>query len=203
MHKWKRRKDERPHEILLAALELFVRKGFAGTKIDDIAGAAKVSKGTVYLYYDSKEQLFKSMVHELMIPKISEVENYIEQYQGSQVDLLSFVIHKWWKTVIENGLVGVPKLIMSEANNFPDITRFYVKEVIHRIQAILVKILEKGISQLEFRKIDVVLTSRVILSSLVYFSMWDTSLKKYDHNELNVEDLIKQQVDIISNGIKT
>ena len=202
MHKWKRRKDHRPLEILLAALDLFVKNGFSATKINDIAAQANVSKGTVYLYYESKESLFKSMVYELMIPKISEVENYIEQYQGKQVDLLHFVIQKWWQTAKEEGLVGIPKLILSEANNFPDVAQFYVKEVIHRIQAILVNILESGYLQGEFRKVDKVLTSRVILSSLVYFSMWDTTLKKYDHGALNVEELIQQQVDIIINGIK-
>lgn len=202
MHKWKRRKEQRPHEIMLAALTLFVEKGFAATKIEDIARQANVSKGTVYLYYASKQNLFQSMVHELMIPKISEVEEYIASYKGSHVELLKIVALQWWQTVKTSGLTGVPRLIICEADKFPDLTRFYVKEVIHRIQNILVNIIKSGIRESEFRKINPVLSARAILSSLVYFSMWDISLKKYDQPDIDVEQLIKQQLDIVINGIK-
>ena len=201
MQKWQRRKDERPAEILDAALALFVSKGFVSTKIDDIAKMAGVSKGTVYIYYASKEILFKGMVHELMVPKINDVEDFIKAYQGSQLDLLKAVIRQWWQTVKSSGLTGVPKLIISEADNFPELTRFYVKEVIHRVQSILVKILNKGIDNNEFTKIEPILSARVIMSSLVYFSMWDTSLKKYDQSGLEVEDLIEQQIQQLVNGM--
>jgi len=201
MQKWQRRKDERPAEIMAAALALFVSKGFVSTKIDDIAKQAGVSKGTVYLYYASKEILFKDMVHTLMVPKINEVETYISTYQGSQLELLKVVIRQWWQTVKSSGLAGVPKLIISEADNFPDLSRFYVKEVIQRVQSILVKILRKGIEKNEFSKIEPALSARVIMSSLVYFSMWDTSLKKYDQKGLEVDDLIEQQIQLLENGL--
>lgn len=201
MQKWQRRKDERPAEILMAALSIFVSKGFVSTKIDEIADKAGVSKGTVYLYYASKEILFKEMVHELMVPRIKEVESYISSYQGSQGELLKVIIRQWWQTVKSSGLTGVPKLIISEADKFPDLTRFYVTEVIQRIQSILVKILNKGMENNEFNQIEPILSARVIMSSLVYFSMWDTSLKKYDQKGLNVEDLLEQQIKILVNGI--
>ncbi len=202
MQKWQRRKDKRPVEILTAALGLFVSNGFASTKIDDIAKQAKVSKGTVYLYFESKESLFKQMVHQIMVPKISEVEEYISTYQGSQVELLKLVIRRWWQTIKESGLTGVPKLIISEADKFPELTQYYMKEVIHRVQSILIRILKKGKKLNEFSDIEPVLCARVIMSSLVYFSMWDVSLKKYDHKDLNVEDLIEQQISILLGGIK-
>jgi len=201
MHKWKRRKDKRPLEIMQAAVDLFVSKGFASTKIDDIAKQAGVSKGTVYLYYSSKESLFKAMVHELMVPKINEVERYILSYDGKQQELLKIVILQWWQTVKSSGITGIPKLIISEADKFPELTKFYVKEVIHRIQTILVNIIHSGIDKQEFRKVNPLLTSRVIMSSLVYFSMWDTSLKKYDQSGLEVEDLIDEQIEMIFYGI--
>ena len=200
--KWQRRKDQRPLEILFAALNLFVSKGFASTRIEDIAKQANVSKGTVYLYFSSKEDLFKKMVHEVMVPKINEVEEYISSYQGSQSELLQQVIRHWWKTIKESGLIGVPKLIIAEADKFPDLTRFYMKEVIHRIQSILMNILDKGQKKKEFKAMDTVLTTRVIMSSLVYFSMWDISLKKYDKKNLNVDDLIEQQILLLLTGIK-
>lgn len=202
VQKWQRRKDERPLEIMTAALSLFVTNGFAHTKIDDIAAQAGVSKGTVYLYYASKEALFKEIVYELMLPKIEEVEGFISDFKGKQLDLLKLVIRHWWKTINDSGLTGVPKLIISEAHQFPDLTRFYVKEVISRIHSVVVNILEKGVKENEFSKIDTLLTARVIMSSLVYFSMWDISLKKYDRKGLTVNDMIEQQLLIIINGIK-
>ncbi len=201
MQKWQRRKDQRPMEILTAALGLFVRNGFAATKIADIAKQAKVSKGTVYLYFESKEALFKQMVHQIMVPKINEVEEYISSYQGSQVELLKLVIRRWWQTIKESGLTGVPKLIISEADKFPELTQYYMKEVIHRIQSILISILKKGKQLNEFSNIEPVLCARVIMASLVYFSMWEVSLKKYDHKNMYVEDLIEQQISILLSGI--
>ncbi len=201
MQKWQRRKDQRPMEILTAALGLFVSKGFASTKIEDIAKQAKVSKGTVYLYFESKEVLFKQMVHQIMVPKISEVEGYISTYNGSQVELLKLVIRQWWQTIKGSGLTGVPRLIIAEADKFPELTQYYMKEVIHRIQSILISILTKGKKLNEFSTIEPVLCARVIMSSLVYFSMWDVALKKYDYKNINVEDLIEQQISILLNGI--
>lgn len=202
MQKWQRRKDERPTEILDAALELFGTKGFVSTKIDDIAKQAGVSKGTVYLYYPSKETLFKEMVYVLMLPRIKEVELYISNYQGKQTELLILIINRWWQTIKSSGLTGIPKLIISEADKFPDLTKFYVKEVIHRIHTIVVNVLNNGVKQNEFKKMNTALTARVIMSSLVYFSMWETSLKKYDKKDLKVEDMIEQQIKLVLDGIK-
>jgi len=201
MLKWQRRKDDRPDEILAAALGLFVRKGFVSTTMDDIAKKAGVSKGTVYLYFPSKDSLFKTIVHELMVPKIAEVEVFIAAYEGSQSELLKLVISKWWATVNSSGLAGIPKLILTEADKFPALTKLYVKEVIHRIQIILVTIINTGIQSKEFRRTDPVLSARVIMSSLVYFSIWHITLKKYDQKDLTVENLIEQQIEIILNGI--
>jgi len=202
VQKWQRRKDERPTEILDAALELFGTKGFVSTKIDDIAKQAGVSKGTVYLYYPSKETLFKEMVYVLMLPRIKEVELYISNYQGKQTELLILIINRWWQTIKSSGLTGIPKLIISEADKFPDLTKFYVKEVIHRIHTIVVNVLNNGVKQNEFKKMNTALTARVIMSSLVYFSMWETSLKKYDKKDLKVEDMIEQQIKLVLDGIK-
>jgi len=201
MLKWQRRKDERPNEILAAALGLFVRKGFVSTTMDDIAKKAGVSKGTVYLYFPSKDSLFKNIVHELMVPKIAEVEVFIAAYEGSQSELLKLIISKWWATVNRSGLAGIPKLILTNADKFPALTKLYVKEVIHRIQTVLVTIIETGIELGEFRRTDPVLSARVIMSSLVYFSIWHITLRKYDQKNLTVENLIEQQIEIILNGI--
>src|ERR1700739_4507230 len=86
--RWERRKDARPQELLAAALDLFVERGYAATRLDDIATRAGVSKGTLYLYFTNKEDLFKAVVREHLLPVLGEFEQTIDQYQGHSCDLL-------------------------------------------------------------------------------------------------------------------
>ena len=86
--RWRRRKEERPAEILSAALKIFSVKGFAATRLDEVAKAAGVSKGTLYLYFESKEALFKAVVSEFVLPQIARAEEQAEDYQGSIKELI-------------------------------------------------------------------------------------------------------------------
>ena len=90
--RWTRRKDARPEEISAAALDLFVERGYAGTRLDDVAARAGVSKGTVYLYFASKEDLFKAVVREGLVSPLTEFRSSVlEQYRGSTFELTDVV----------------------------------------------------------------------------------------------------------------
>src|ERR1700741_4310120 len=91
--RWERRKDARPQELLAAALDLFVERGFASTRLEDVARRAGVSKGTLYLYYENKEELFKAVVRNSIVPAIGEAEVSIAESDDHSADLLRFVIH--------------------------------------------------------------------------------------------------------------
>jgi AcrR family transcriptional regulator len=80
--RWERRKEARPQELLAAARDLFVERGYAATRLDDVAARAEVSKGTLYLYFTNKEELFKAVVHENVVPLLGEAESIIEAYEG-------------------------------------------------------------------------------------------------------------------------
>ena len=95
--RWQRRKAERPGEIIDAALELFVAKGFMATRLDEVAKLAGVSKGTVYLYFDNKEALFKAVVETLVVPEIERTEQQIQAFDGSASELISQLVKQWWK----------------------------------------------------------------------------------------------------------
>src|SRR4249920_3188746 len=90
--RWERRKDARPGELASAALELFVERGFAATRLDDVAKRAGVSKGTLYLYFDSKDDLFKAVVREGIVSRIVEFEDRMRAYQGSSADLMRLLV---------------------------------------------------------------------------------------------------------------
>jgi len=120
--RWKRRKDARPGEIVAAALEVFGERGFAATKLADVARRAGVTKGTVYLYFDSKEALFKAVVRETIVPVIAQGEALAQSFTGSARELLERLVREYWRLVGETAVAGIPKLMMAEAATFPELT---------------------------------------------------------------------------------
>jgi AcrR family transcriptional regulator len=131
-HTRQRRKEARPAELTAAALELFVEKGFVGTRLDDVAARAGVSKGTLYLYFDSKEALFKAVIREGILPILDEGAGMVDNFTGSSADLLRGLILEWWKRIGSTSLGGVPKLMISESGNFPELANYYHDTVITR-----------------------------------------------------------------------
>ena len=117
--RWERRKDARPAELLASALELFVEKGYAGTRLDDVAHRAGVSKGTLYLYFENKEDLFKAVVRESVVERISETADQIDRFEGPSDALLERVVRRWWTEYVDKTAGGISKLIMAESSNFP------------------------------------------------------------------------------------
>src|SRR5271165_762276 len=96
LRRWARRKEERPKELLAAALELFFEHGFAATRLEDVATRAGVSKGTLYCYFPSKNELFEAVVRENMPPCLSDVEAVIERFKGDSVSLFRTIMFEWW-----------------------------------------------------------------------------------------------------------
>ena len=129
-----RRKEARPQELLDAALDLFVEKGFAATRSEEVAARAGVSKGTLYLYYPSKEELLKEVIRQNVVNQIAEgVEHRPRTSRAAPSELLAQVLRLWWERVGETRASGILKLMMSEVRNFPEIAQFYVDEVIEPV----------------------------------------------------------------------
>ena len=119
-----RRPEDRAPEITRAALDLFVSKGFAATKLEDVAKAAGVSKGLPYLYFKSKEELFKAVIVEAIGEPLMLATEFVDNFDGPTEELLRALIGKF-REFAESPLGGVIKLILAEAGNFPDVARFY------------------------------------------------------------------------------
>ncbi len=125
-----RRKEARPGELLEAALALFVEKGYAATRVEEVAARAGVSKGTLFLYFPSKEELFKAVVRENAGRHLQDAFREVEAYTGSSAELLHEFIRRWWTQYGGTPAAGLTKLIMSEAANFPDLAQYYQDEVV-------------------------------------------------------------------------
>lgn len=174
--RWERRKGARPGELLDAALDLFVEKGYAATRLDDVAARAGVSKGTLYLYYASKEDLFKAVVRQNIVPLIEAFERDVASSNATSAELLGDFFRRWWSSFGATRLPGIAKLVVGEAGNFPELARFFQQEVVLRNAMLLRSIVERGIRQREFRQIDVDACIHLWMSPMVMRAIWEHSI---------------------------
>ncbi len=199
--RWRRRKEARPGEILEAALDLFAEKGFAATKLTEVAKRAGVSKGTVYLYFESKEALFQALVKEVVLPHIEQSEHTVDEYEGATADLMFGLMQFWLDNVIHTKVCGIPKLIIAEAKNFPDIARFYVDNVVARGTALVERILQRGVDRGEFAVKDVSHSARAVMAPMIFAAIWEQSLAPFDDRPYDVNKYLQAHLNIILHGL--
>lgn len=199
-HRWQRRKEERPAEIIDAALEVFVEHGYAASRIDDIARKAGISKGSLYRYFDSKADLFKEMVIQVVVPELEKAESTVNEYQGEMAPLITSMVQQWWQTVGETRICGIPKLVISEAANFPDLAEFYVNKVIKRGRKLVMGVIKRGVESGEFREIDPEYAARIMISPIMFAAIWKESLSSYD-DDYDIERYLAMKTEIFLRGI--
>lgn len=200
--RWRRRKEARPSELTAAALDLFVEKGFAATRLDEVAARAGVSKGTLYLYFDSKEELFKAVIREGMLPLLAEGEKLVAGTPGPAGDLFKAIVMRWWEMVGENPIGGIPKLIFAEARNFPEIARFYAEEVIERGKRLFVAVFRRGIDSGEFRPFDPESLVHIVFSPLMMRVIWKHSLDCCGVTTVPVDIYLREYLELTLRGLR-
>ncbi len=198
----KRRKEARPSELTTAALSLFVEKGFAATRLEDVALSAGVSKGTLYLYFDSKEALFKAVIQEGIVPVVAENEAIAAQHSGSSFDLLEKLLGNWWSKIGQTRLAGIPKLMVAESRNFPDVALFYYENVIKRGRALVGAALERGMASGEFRRMDVETTIDVIIAPILMLLIWRFSMACCQNSEGDSGLYLQIHMDLLRQGLR-
>ena len=171
-----RRKEARPGELLEAALALFVEKGYAATRVEEVAARAGVSKGTLFLYFPSKEELFKAVVRENASRHLHDAFREVAGYAGTSAELLHEFIQRWWTQYGGAPAAGLTKLIMSEAANFPDLAQYYQDEVVQPSHELVRRIVQRGIGRKELRPVDLTLAAHLIVAPLVQLVTWRFSL---------------------------
>lgn len=201
--KRERRKQERPGELLDAALDLFVEKGFAATRVEEVAARAGVSKGTLFLYFPSKEDLFKAVVRENVVHPVTQGAAEIAQYKGTTGELLEWMMLQWWLRYGATKASGISKLIMSEATNFPELAAFYRQEVIEPGQALVRTVLQRGIERGEFRPINIELALHSVMTPLLFLVMWKHSMGPCAPSQEQIvpEVFISQHAQLLVRGL--
>jgi AcrR family transcriptional regulator len=197
-----RRPDDRAREIIQAALDFFVTRGFAATKLDDVARAAGVSKGLPYLYFKSKEELFKAVIAEAMGAPLLRANDFVESYQGCAEDQLRDLV-AMFRTFAESPSGGVIKLVLAEAGNFPEVARFFCEDFDVRGRALFAKTLRRGIVRGEFRSLpDVEAASIIIAQPLAMHSIWTRSLAPFDSHAPSSDQFYAAYLDFVLRGLR-
>lgn len=199
--RWERRKDARPQELLAAALDLFVERGYASTRLEDVAKRAGVSKGTLYLYFTNKEELFKAVVRENIVPALGEAEDIISTYEGHSADLLRCIIMGWWERLGATKASGIIKLVMAEAGNFPDLAVFYQEEVIARSTRMMTGMFERAVARKEFRAIDVATMTQVLIAPMLMLITWKHSIGPCNGGQLDPMAFLESFLDMALHGL--
>lgn len=171
-----RRKEARPAELLEAATRLFVEKGYATTRVEEVAALANVSKGTLFLYYPNKEALLKAVVRENIAGRFAQWQQELQGFTGSTPDLVRHAFAVWLELIANTHAGGIYKLMTSECCNFPELATFYLEEVIAPGNTLVGQILQRGIDRGEFRPLDVKAGIQLIVSPMFAYIQWRHSM---------------------------
>jgi AcrR family transcriptional regulator len=169
--RWRRLPEERPKQILDAALAVFAERGLAAARLDDIAKLAGVSKGTIYLYFANKEELFRGVVRSTVIAFIEQGEAQFEA-ERDPLRALDAWMQGHWTWIRSATFPAIHRLVASELRDFPDLYAFYATEVVGRAQRLVCDILERGMEDGVFRRMDPKVASRMLSALFVTHGTW-------------------------------
>lgn len=200
--RWRRRPEARPEEILRAAMQSFVERGFAATRLDEVGARAGVSKATLYLYYSNKEDLFRCAVRESIVPYIESGEARIAGFQGNPVDLLRELYDRWAAVVTDPLLGGLCKLMVAEAGNFPEVARFYMVEVVQRTRALFAQVIQRCMAAGHLRAAPVDLVVRELTAPILFAALWRHSLASHDDTPLDMPTYLDFHFSVVLQGLQ-
>jgi AcrR family transcriptional regulator len=200
--KQRRAPAERPQEILAAALDLFVEKGFAATRLDDVALRAGLSKAAIYLYFEDKTTLFKGVVRQAVAANLVAVETMLKAHRGPVGALIARILEFMAGRIEETPIALVAKIVLAESRAFPEIGQFYLKEVIGRGLPLLEGLIARGVAEGEFRKVDPGLSARSVIGPMLLAILWRSVFEPIGADKLDVRALARHHADLMLHALK-
>jgi AcrR family transcriptional regulator len=198
--RWRRRKEDRPGEILAAALACFAERGFAATRLEDVARRAGVTKGTLYLYFPNKEELFKAVVRQTILPNIAQGEALVAAASEPALALLRRLLENWL-SFHGTPASAIPKLVLAEAGNLPDLARFYHVEVVQRGMSLIRSLLQRAVERGEIRAVDVENTVFCIIGPVIMSMLWRHSFERHSSHAIDPDALCRTHIDLLTRGL--
>lgn len=199
--KFRRRAEARPNEVLDAALDLFIEKGFASTRVEDIAKRAGISKGAVYLYFSSKEAILEGLVRRAVLPIATHALSFAENYEGDPRLVLTMVMKMVAGKLAEPRLLAIPKIVMREVVHFPELAQMYRREVLDQVIPVVEGLIRKGIDAGYLRPVDPHLTIRSIIGPLLAHMLLSEIFGIEPEDGLALDRLVDNHLTILFDGL--
>jgi AcrR family transcriptional regulator len=198
--RWTRKPKARPEEVLDAALDLFARNGFAATRMEDIAKAAGLSKAAIYLYFPSKDDVFKALIETRIVSLRAEIGDVGVAMMDDPVAGLRHVMRLWTASNVDSRMVAIPRIILAESARFPELTEYYHRVVITQMQAVLYQLIEAGVAKGVFRDIEPKIAARALVAPMM-FEMLRRQAFTSEGDDIPLEQLSETFFDLFLNGI--
>ena len=199
--KFRRRAEARPDEVLDAALDLFIEKGFAATRVDDIARRAGLSKGAVYLYFSSKEAIIEALVRRALVPVASDAAAFIASFNGDPRQAFTLVMRMMAGKLSAPKVLAIPKLIVREVVNFPELAQLYRRELLDQAIPVVEGLIRRGIDNGYLRDVDPALTVRSIVGAFIAHLMLAEVFGIVPPDGLALERLVENHLSILFDGL--
>jgi len=199
--KFSRRADARPDEVLDAAMLVFAQKGYVGAKMDDIARQAGVSKGTVYLYFPSKEALIEGIIKRAVAPIAEGALPQLAAFEGDPRLPITMLLKTLAGLLSDPDKLAIPRLFLREGMNIPAIAEIYRRDVLDLAIPALTGLVERGIASGHLRAIDPELTVRSIVGPVVAHVALSEVFDIRPKGGLELDRLIDNHLEILFGGI--
>ncbi|MFT6273775.1 MAG: AcrR family transcriptional regulator [Dinoroseobacter sp.] len=195
----RRRKTARPTEIVVAAFASFVEHGYAGTKLDEVAKRAGIAKGTVYLYFDTKQDLFEAVIRKEVSSVIGDIEAMVEAYEGPSEELLRQIITHAYSNIVLSDTRYLLRIIIGEGQKFPELCKLYYESSIKQAMALIRKVMQRGLDQGEFRQGPMTMNPQLLMSPCIMAAIWSMT---FDASEpLDIDTYMAGHIDLILNDV--
>jgi AcrR family transcriptional regulator len=199
--KWQRRSEDRPREICAAALDVFAEKGFAAAKVDEIARRAGVSKGTLYLYFKDKEDLFRAVVRDAVAPNVEAITAAISTLEAPFADVVRMFLAGFADREARLPVGAVAKMVIGESRNFPELARVWHDEVASKAIGALASFVERAQQRGEVRAGDPRLYAFSLMGPMVLGALWRATLVPAGGEPLDLIALARQHADAVLDGL--
>ena len=201
--KWQRRAGKRPREICAAALDVFAEKGFAAAKLDEIARRAGVSKGTIYLYFSDKAELFRAVVRDSIAPNVEAIASSVSSLELGFDDVVRMFLAGFAEREARLPLGAVAKIVIGESRNFPELARVWHDEVASKAIRTLAGVVQRAQERGEARPGNPRLYAFSLMGPMVLGALWRATLVPAGGEPLDLVELARQHAETVLRGLLT
>jgi len=199
--RWQRRAEDRPREIRAAALEVFAEKGFAAAKLDEIARRAGVSKGTLYLYFADKEQLFRAVVRDSIAPNVEAITSALAAVDLPFAQVIPALFARFAENIGKIPVGAVAKMVIGESSNFPELARVWHDEIASKAIGAVTALIAKAQARGEVRPGDPRLYAFTLMGPMIMSALWTRTLVPAGGEAIDIPRLAAQHTEAVLNGL--